>query len=44
MMKGILLFSQIQSLLFRPFRAKTGHILLSFTDTGTPQLASTVPR
>ena len=28
-MKGILLFSLIQSLLFRPFQAKTGHILLS---------------
>ena len=31
MMKGILLFSQIQSLLFRQFRAKTGHILSSST-------------
>ena len=31
MMKGILSFSQIQSLLFRPFWAKTGHILLSST-------------
>ena len=31
MMKGILLFSLIQSLFFKPFRAKTGHILLSST-------------
>ena len=31
MMKGILSFSQIQNLLFRPFRAKTGHILLLST-------------
>ena len=31
MMKGILSFSLIQSLLFRPFRAKTGYILLSST-------------
>ena len=29
MMKGILLFSLIQSLLFRSFEAESGHILLS---------------
>ena len=29
MMRGVLSFSQIQGLLFRPFRAKTGHILFT---------------
>ena len=44
MMKGILLFSLIQSLLFKPFRAKTGHISSCPLHTGTPHLAGAVPR